>query len=112
MLKERWREIESLYHAACELKPENRQAYLERACSGDEALRREVESLLAHEDMAGNFLATDAHDAFGQQPEAPVPSGEQIGPYRLLEFLRAGGMGEVYKARDTRLNRTVAIKLD
>ena len=111
MLTQRWREIESLYHSACELKPEKRQAYLERACSGDEALRREVESLLANERMAASFLETDPSAAFGQEPEAPVPTGEQIGPYKLLEFLRAGGMGEVYKARDTRLDRTVAIKI-
>ena len=110
MLTQRWREIESLYHSACELKPEKRQAYLERACSGDEALRREVVSLLAYERMAASFLETDPSAAFGQEPEAPVPTGEQIGPYKLLEFLRAGGMGEVYKARDTRLDRTVAIK--
>ena len=58
MLTERWREIESLYHSACELKPEKRPAYLERACSGDEALRREVESLLANDRMAASFLET------------------------------------------------------
>jgi eukaryotic-like serine/threonine-protein kinase len=105
MLTERWREITSLYRPACELKPEKRQEYLECACSGDEALRREVESLLAKDRLAGSFLETDPNKLFGQEPEAPVPTGEEIGPYKLLEFLQAGGMGEVYKARDTRLDR-------
>jgi len=58
MLAERWREIENLYHTACELEPERRRAYLERACGTDESLRREVESLLANEGMAASFLET------------------------------------------------------
>jgi eukaryotic-like serine/threonine-protein kinase len=110
MLVDRWREIESLYHFACELKPEERQAYLEGACGDDEALRSEVESLLANNDLAAGFLETDQPEQSGELPEVPVPAGEQIGPYSVLEFLRAGGMGEVYKARDTRLERSVAIK--
>jgi serine/threonine protein kinase/Tfp pilus assembly protein PilF len=111
MFTERWREIESLYHSACELKPEQRRAYLETACAGDEALRREVESLLAHDDLAAAFLETHDPDATGTTPVARIPAGEQIGPYLVLEFLRAGGMGEVYKAFDIRLERTVAIKV-
>lgn len=99
MLKERWSEIERLYYSASELEPGEREAYLERMCGGDVALRREVDSLLV-------FL----EPVPSQAPEAPVPSGEQFGPYIISEFMRAGGMGEVYKARDTRLDRTVAIK--
>jgi serine/threonine protein kinase len=110
MLAERWREIENLYHTACELEPERRRAYLERACGTDESLRREVESLLANERMAASFLETGPNETFEQELEEPVAAGEQIGPYKLLEFLRAGGMGEVYKARDTRLDRAVAIE--
>lgn len=109
MLIDRWRKIESLYHSARERNPEERPAYLENACGGDEALRLEVESLLANDDLAASFLETDEHDAQGK-PEASIPRGELIGPYVILEFLRAGGMGEVYKARDTRLDRPVAIK--
>ena len=56
MLAERWHQIESLYHFARELKPEQRQAYLDSACTGDESLRDEVESLLAQEDRAAHFL--------------------------------------------------------
>jgi serine/threonine protein kinase/tetratricopeptide (TPR) repeat protein len=110
MLIDRWREIESVYHSACERSLEERASYLESACGGDEALRREVESLLANEDLAARFLETDEPEASARAPEMPVPAGEQIGPYVVLEFLRAGGMGEVYKARDTRLDRSVAIK--
>jgi serine/threonine protein kinase len=110
MLAERWHKIESLYHFARELNPEERRAYLENACASDEALRREVESLLAREELAANFLETDAPAVCGKAGEASVPAGERIGPYLVLEFLRKGGMGEVYKARDTRLDRTVAMK--
>ena len=110
MLTDRWREIETLYHSACERKPEERRAYLESACGGDESLRLEVESLLAHEELAANFLETHESTTPGNAVEASVPAGEQIGPYLVLEFLQKGGMGEVYKARDKRLDRPVAIK--
>src|SRR5690242_8849494 len=110
MLAERWTEIERLYHSARERQPEQRRAYLESACSGDEELLREVESLLLNDELATGFLETGetgAHEAAGQPSVAP---GEEIGPYVVLQFLRAGGMGEVYKARDTRLDRIVALK--
>ena len=110
MLTDRWREIETLYNSACERKPEERRAYLESACGGDESLRLEVESLLAHEELAANFLETHESTTPGNAVEASVPAGEQIGPYLVLEFLQKGGMGEVYKARDKRLDRTVAVK--
>jgi serine/threonine protein kinase/tetratricopeptide (TPR) repeat protein len=110
MMTDRWSEIETLYNSACERKPEERRAYLESACGGDESLRLEVESLLAQEELAANFLETRESTTPGNAMEVSVPSGEQIGPYLVLEFLQKGGMGEVYKVRDVRLDRTVAIK--
>ncbi len=109
MLIDRWQEIERLYHSARERSSEERRAYLESACPGDETVRREVESLLANDDLAAEFLETHSEKP-GRTPEGAIPPGERIGPYVVLEFLRAGGMGEVYKARDTRLDRHVAIK--
>jgi serine/threonine protein kinase len=110
MLTKKWRDIEALYHSACKRKPEERRAYLESACGGNEALRREVESLLAQEELAASFLETDEPTAPRNALEASILAGERIGPYLVLEFLQKGGMGEVYKARDTRLDRVVAIK--
>jgi serine/threonine protein kinase len=79
-------------------------------CNGDYSLRREVESLLDNEELAKAFLESEQPEGFQAVAGCSVPAGELIGPYLVLEFLQAGGMGEVYKARDTRLDRTVAIK--
>ena len=106
MLIEQWRQIESLYHAARERAPEERARFLDEACGSDEALRREVDSLLANEDLASTFLEPET----AASADEPVAPGERVGPYVILELLGAGGMGEVYRAQDTRLHRHVAIK--
>jgi serine/threonine protein kinase/TolB-like protein/cytochrome c-type biogenesis protein CcmH/NrfG len=106
VLIEQWRQIESLYHTARERPPQERARFLEDACGSDEALRREVESLLANEDLASTFLEPETTAA----ADEPVAPGERVGPYVVLELLGVGGMGEVYKAQDTRLQRHVAIK--
>jgi len=110
MQTERWHEVEKLYHAACERKPEERLAFLDSA-TDDKDLVKEVASLLAHEAEAARFLESNGRDAVGEISQMRLPAGERIGPYVVLEFLGAGGMGEVYKVRDTRLDRTVAMKL-
>ena len=110
MLTDRWQKVESLYLSARELAPEARRNYLESACGGDAELLREVESLLSNDERATSFLETKDHETPSEAEAGSIAAGERIGPYKVLEFLRAGGMGEVYKANDTRLDRIVAIK--
>ena len=113
MTAERWQQIERLYHATLEREPGQRGSYLAQACGVDQALRREVEGLLAQEDEAGSFLEEPAAAIAAQcmvdtAPELVV--GQTLDRYRILSLLGAGGMGIVYAAWDSRLERTVALK--
>jgi serine/threonine protein kinase/Tol biopolymer transport system component len=102
---ERWKKITEIFHAALARESGRRAAFVADACGDDTALRAEVDALLA-----GDAKARAGGDPF-QAPAAAVASGTTLGPYRIESALGAGGMGEVYKARDTRLNRSVAIKV-
>src|SRR5580692_11760865 len=103
---ERWQKIEAVYHAALELEPANRAGYLAQACAADRELQSEVESLLARDPSSpDNPLNRQVWQTASLQP------GARLGPYEILSSIGAGGMGEVWKARDTRLGRTVAIKI-
>ena len=106
----RWHQIEELYHAALECEAGDRAALLARA---DPDLRREVESLLAEPtaDIALSQSAWEQALAALPVPRTQVVAGTQLGPYRIESALGAGGMGQVYRAVDTRLNRPVAIKI-
>src|SRR4029077_3832980 len=110
----RWQQIEQLYHAALACDANQRAAFLLDACPGDDALRHEVESLLAQEKGADTLLEAPALKAAAMMfsvQRGPSLIGRQMGPYQVISLLGAGGMGEVYKARDTRLDRIVAIKV-
>ena len=113
MTPERWRQITELFHAALERDARDRAAFLADACAGDEGVRREVESMLAQPASSGGFLDGPAFDAAPtlDGTEGSVLTGRRFGLYQMQARIGAGGMGEVYRARDTKLGRDVAIKV-
>ena len=114
MKQERWQEIEVVLQEALDRPPLQRASFLDTACAGDEELKAEATTLIAAYEQAGDFIEQPAiaHDAYvllGDDARGDV--AREIGPYRIVERLGAGGMGEVYLAQDTRLSRLVALKL-
>jgi len=111
---ERWRRIDALFQAAVDRPPEGRAAFLDEACAGDADLRREVELLLSADRQGGDFIDAIAMGAAASLIAAAdrgVPPGTVISRYRVVSRIAAGGMGDVYRAEDTVLGRTVALKL-
>jgi len=114
MTPDRWKLIDELYHASLDLDAGARAAFLKKQCDGDESLCREVEALLSAHDKAAEFLDTTALNDLARTVARESGEGfeeRQIGQYRLLSRLGAGGMGEVYRAHDSKLERDIAIKV-
>src|SRR5262245_1450556 len=114
MTPERWKKLDALFHEALEFGGESRTAFLAEACGGDEQLREEVERLIAAHERESSFIDLPIYVeavelTTGDRTESLV--GSSIGPYQVISRLGQGGMGEVYLAEDTRLNRKIALKV-
>jgi len=114
MKPEQWRRIENLYNQAMELEESQRASFLREVCADDDGLRQELEALLAREPQVASFLEKPAlreiAPGFAVDESGPPAPGTKIGSYRIEAPIGAGGMGTVYRAQDTKLNRRVAIK--
>jgi serine/threonine protein kinase len=112
MTPERWSRIERICQAALDRRANERTAYVAEACSGDDELRHEVETLLAEECRVAGFMSRPAVAVSGEPVgDAASLVGRAAGAYLITEWLGAGGMGEVYRAHDAELRRDVAIKI-
>lgn len=116
MEDERWQKIEELYHSALKQERNRRDGYVHQACAGDEALEREVASLLAHAEVTEGFLDVPALEVAAKDLATSLRPGQgthptSIGRYRIVRMIGEGGMGVVYEAEQDEPRRIVALKV-
>jgi serine/threonine protein kinase/TolB-like protein len=111
ILPDDWQRVRAVFEHALTLSAAERSGYVATACASSAGLRDQVERLLASHERAGEFLETPVSVPLPEPGGARNLEGTHIGPYHVGARIGAGGMGEVYSARDSRLGRTVAIKV-
>src|ERR1051325_6319337 len=114
MTPERWQQVKAIFNSAINYRPEEREVFISQACSGDDALRSEVESLIASHERSGRFIDEPAFHVAASllaDDKSELKPGQTIGSYEVVSFLSRGGMGEVCVHKDKGLGRKVALKL-
>src|ERR1044072_4596520 len=106
MTPERWQQVKDIFNSAITYRADERSSFVSRACSGDDELRSEVESLIASHEESGSFIDKPAFEAAASlltREKIELNSGQMFGSYEVVSFISRGGMGEGYFAGDKRL---------